>query len=427
MARDPGCARLEQDYSPVAATRANGTARASWGLVRHVAPSAFALLCAVTGCQSRAPLRSFDAATDASCDLAPVAACARPTDIHPERVVDLPSFRAEASAAVCNWSLRCPWGVWGTQSFCHPEFAALYASRHAGLAAFDPSLATTCVAQLTTAADCDTAVRIANDCLDLDVGTVRAYLGEGRPCPMGSCPEGPGGVCPCDFELACAGGVCVRTVAAGAGCDGSHPCSAGLACRSGTCAYAQLGEDCSRLGALSCAPDAVCGAGGCVMADACNAFRSTERPIDCNCVSDDGCPSDVSQCIGGVCTLRPFVGDACAANGATCYGSRCEAGRCIPFGLGEGPCGADGDCQPGLMCGERDIGNIGTCITPFALGGPCRAETDCEPGLVCSATSVLDRGTCIHPFGLGEGPCGADTQCQPGLVCRNPAGAARLV
>lgn len=300
---------------------------------------AIAMLAAglVSGCNwlgvHRPPPR--DAAcpvADAGLDAGPLA-CDGPTPIDPSAVVDPASFRAQASAAVCDWSLRCGWGVFG-DSFCHPAFAALDAAQVEAREPFVLASARTCVSQLAAASDCYVASEIAVDCYFLNAGLPLAA--------PGATAVGDGCSTACAFGLACFAGRCFVGAAPGAPCSASIPCQPGLTCRAGRCDLAGLSEDCF---ATECAPELECrGAPGsgisfwplpeqppfrCVRPPCDRApARALPHHIGCACTTDAECPAEVAGCIAGVCTLRPAAGDACGLGRLTCLGSTCTDHVC---------------------------------------------------------------------------------------------------
>lgn len=332
-------------------------------------------------------------------------ACDVRAHVDPSAVVDLATFRAQASAAVCDWSLVCGWGG-DADPFCQPAFA----SRFGALGAFDLALARTCVAQLASAVDCGGALRVAIDCYTLNRGAGPSnFAGEGVPC--GPCV----GFGCCSFDLACVD-VCTRTVGLGGVCDARRPCSGGASCIAGVCSFppgAHFGESCSST--QPCAHGLTCrvclgGPNQCVaVADA-----PARHHVGCACTTDADCPADVAVCAGGTCTLRPVLGEACSASGPPCLFSRCDAtGTCARLDTGEGPCGAATDCASGLVCvvtATAVPASSTTCVPPLGLGqGTCVGDLDCDVGLVCSRASL----TCVRPLAVGE-------SCAPPVVgeCR---------
>lgn len=289
---------------------------------------------------------------DAGCaDAAPLA-CDRPATIDVAAVVDLASFRAQASAAVCDWSLRCDWGF--TDSFCHPRFAALEAARAgAPQGAFDLAAARGCVRGLAAASTCSEAWTTALDCDAVSVtgGTAVAHnavpaLLEGAAC------AGVGDAI-CAFGLVCLAGACVARGHVGDACDPAHPCADALVCEL-TCRLPRVGEACG--GAWGdCAPGLACDFGWpSTPADVCDVPTCPLQPrghhVGCACATDFDCPLDVAVCDGGTCTLRPFLGDPCRADGPPCFGSACDGSVCVPVPRG-GECFYPSDCATGLVCG----------------------------------------------------------------------------
>merc|ERR1719253_2426088 len=69
-----------------------------------------------------------------------------------------------------------------------------------------------------------------------------------------------------------------------------------------------------------------------------------------------------------------------------------KAGKCHEtMQAGQGPCGKDGDCADGLVCGSED-----KCIERLGAGqGPCGEDGDCTDGLTCG-----EAGTCVDQAAL---------------------------
>ena len=99
-------------------------------------------------------------------------------------------------------------------------------------------------------------------------------------------------------------------------------------------------------------------------------------------------------------------------------GSGCTASdQC---GTCAGDCDADGDCQPGLKCFQRDT------IDATVPGCPAGGSGDIGTHDYCydhgaNFDSLVDLGgsgcTSADQCGTCAGDCDADTDCQPGLKC----------
>lgn len=350
--------------------------------------SIVAVVVLLGGCCPFGPGSSVPISGDSGCasvDTGPDAgppACDEPTTIDVVAVVDLASFRAEASASVCDWSLRCGWGQAG-DPFCHPGYAAFVARESAG-AAFDLASAQACVSQLASAVSCLDALRLAWDCYELNLGAPKTGVGE--PC-VHRC-VGADCIDFCNLGLSCNAGVCAPPPTLGDPCDPSHSCRSTLTCRGGVCDFAQLDEDCIT---VACGPGLAC-FGFCQPA-ACLDLPSRQfvHHIGCACTSDADCPQVTGACFAGTCTLRPLAGDACGADTPPCARSSCEAGRCVGLASGIGPCTSDLDCATGLTC-SGDAATPGLCGPERARGEPCGVTFGgaCMRGLVC-------RSTCVAP------------------------------
>lgn len=136
------------------------------------------------------------------------------------------------------------------------------------------------------------------------------------------------------------------------------------------------------------------------------------------------------------------------------------------LGLCEGDCDTNGDCDPGLVCFERDYfapvpgcdgegeEHYDYCVLPSLTGhgdtpdhtlglceGDCDTNADCDYSLVCFERddfapvpgcngegeehfdycvlpSLMDHGDkAVQSLGLCQGDCDSDADCDPGLVC----------
>jgi len=85
-----------------------------------------------------------------------------------------------------------------------------------------------------------------------------------------------------------------------------------------------------------------------------------------------------------------------------------DMGYSFPLGLCEGDCDSNDDCEPGLICYERE-------------------ESESVPGCSGGVEDGSRTDFCIHlpqiketnsfPLGYCEGDCDSDDHCRPGLVC----------
>ncbi len=336
-------------------------------------------VCCTPGCSHAEPFPAVDAACPPDLGLV-VPACDRPATIDPTAIVDLASFRAQASLAICELSLRCGWGPSG-DPFCHPSFAALDAVRQSGTAPFDVRAARTCVEQLLAAPDCYDALDVAIQCHTIHDRTGTGFSSQGDPCTGA-----------CSFDLVCVNATCATPGPVGASCDAAHPCFGLVDCIDGRCIE---GSGVACLGSFG------------------TIGPMLEHHVGCTCRHDEECPIDIARCYQGVCTLRPFAGDPCVASGPPCYGAQCVAGRCELFADGQGRCRYDTDCVAGLICTAYNL----VCGPPLALGAVCgpTVEGECRPGY-CD-------GILCRPYVQRGGPCSAPVLvCAPGLSC-DPATA----
>ena len=366
--------------------------------------------------------------------------CALPAYLSPADVSNWDEFFVTASALVCIGGLRDLEGGVLTESWCHPGFADLHVRRshRGGLPEFPRREARACLERLATFVD---PIGDGSRCLDLlrcaapgECCPQRASEGEacgtsvdclpwlvcdeGACRPRGACPDDP---CPYEDEI-CSEGRCVRQHFS---CD--ETCPEGAACRDGRCVPGAIGG-------LPCTCDADC-AEGCIEGT-CGGIG----PIGCPCRSRLSCPTDVSDCVEGVCVARPMLGDACTPRGAACFGSACVEGVCARIPANQLGCANDSECAAGLECvraGCRGLFDcFNACIEPTFEGGPCALGSICLDGRVCregvcrtpalgdpcaplsdcglEATCV--SGACAPLPTLGE-PCDALSQCAAPLSC----------
>lgn len=276
---------------------------------------------------------------------APARACDAPTTLSADDVVDVHSFRAVASAVVCDWTLRCGFGA---DSYCHPGYAE-WESGSSEPAGFDLDAARACI----------------------------------RAVVQGSCMEGLYAASAC-HEISLHGS-CV---------DCPLTCDA--------CAAAREGEPCDPAAATpTCDAPLVCGSEGrCVRAPLRVCDGVTVEPVGhfgCPCTAASECPSWTGACVAGRCVERPFAGAPCDPDGAACFESLCDHQRCRALELGEGPCGGDASCAAGLVCGlahEWSQPASHLCGPPIPVGGACGPTVTgrCGDHLHCR-----DDGVCVPP------------------------------
>lgn len=260
------------------------------------------------------------------------------------------------------------------------------ASVDAGRIAYDPAMATECLAAIEAAT-----------CAELDGGSGPAVcdgvftgtVADGDVC--GSSDECATGWC--DAGITCPW-LCAARKPEGSDCSDSGECL------SGACDWATHlcvpdvpgaeGEPCGR-GVDSCLPGLYCDSGVCrprlAVAEYCSGFNN-------DCQTGLGCAED-RRC-------RPLVpvGESCAAAacGMGVYCSAAAGTRCadIPWRAGD-DCAEHGGCW-GLGCASSGLCVEGT----VPAGGVCDASADlfCVEGTRCSAFT----GWCT-PFSDGVAPC----------------------
>lgn len=228
---------------------------------------------------------------------------------------------------------------------------------------------------------------------------------EGGPCVDGD--DCVAGYCATDLnaDKTC-GGVCMKSLAKGQGCDegGTKLCAAGQA-------------GCHVAGQL-CAPGLTCAAS-----------MTCETPANPTTPATLGQPCEKIGCVSGLHCVSKAGGQddmVCAA----------------PAGLGE-PCGSGPPCAKGLLCedaADPTKPGLQTCVAPHGLGEACdakaRMSTDrppCKPGLICSppfgvtknspsGSAQWRNGTCMEARKLGQ-PCEGSGQCvATDLYCKGEAG-----
>ncbi|MGE0789160.1 MAG: hypothetical protein AB7S26_26035 [Sandaracinaceae bacterium] len=373
-------------------------------------------------------------------DLAGALACDAPSAIDLDAVVDLTSFRATASKAVCDWSLHCTadlgWAL--AQSFCHPGFAAQDGEAAASVP-FDDVAARACLVALRDASSCQAALEIAFYCLEVSRGTTRVpcsddtFCNDGERCEAGVCTVvTEGAPCPrngCGLGLVCWRGSCQRSTECA--CEADVDCGNSEQCFFGICRRGVEGESCI---GTSCADGLICQTGRCVLAaqpgEACQVTQDcalgacvegvclATHHLGCGCTSDLECPLDVSRCVDGTCVARPMLGDSCDPAGAPCFGSGCYDGTCDPIRDGDA-CSRSSECATGLSCSATYF-RPGLCGAPRAEGARCGPTLAgaCASGLACTVNG------CAAPAMVGEScadrPCVAGADCESD-VCVGPS------
>lgn len=379
-------------------------------------------------------------------DLSAPLACDAATAIDPDAAVDLDSFRAIASAAVCDLSLRCEGNLgWLlAQSFCHPGFARYQGGPAEGLS-YDAQGARACLTGLRDVASCRVALDVAFFCLEVSQGRSAGACARNDDCSYGEhcdaasgrcAPNAAGDTCPadgCGLGFGCFHGTCQRTT--DCACELDADCESPDRCVEGVCRRNVEGEACT---SGSCADGLRCGAAGvCVTAaqegqpcresSECARGRCSEDDVcvtahhlGCGCASDAECPIDVSRCVAGACVARPMLGEACDPDGAPCFGSACYDGACGPIRDGD-TCFRTSECVEGLTC-SNDFSGPGRCGAPRAEGERCGPDLAgaCGPGLDCTTGAAP---VCAPPAEIGES-C-ADRDCVSGAMCQDNRCVAR--
>lgn len=135
-----------------------------------------------------------------------------------------------------------------------------------------------------------------------------------------------------------------------------------------------------------------------------------------NCLSRYGWGSEGHDC----CEPEPEPDALCNEYNPSTASSCCALNKMCD--LGQGDCGSDDECLPGLVCGTNN------CLTAFGWGpeGHNCCEPEPGPNDTCEDTNpaigsmyYYYYSCCALSFscGLGQGNCGSDDQCLPGLVC----------
>jgi hypothetical protein len=192
--------------------------------------------------------------------------------------------------------------------------------------------------------------------------------------------------CHADFE--CPPGFACEFIECIPGCEGGP---SGQGCCQGVCVpvgpECRTDEDCMLPGSDGTTRIGRCIDGRCVYDD-CNCYEvyapvCAEKCPDC-VYADPPCAAP--------CELRTYPND--------CY-ARCDGARIVHPGTCEDPplpCGADGDCPPGMYC-ERDSSDpngAGMCMPLPHM--ECQVDADCPDGFRCELFS--------------DETCGPDGTCQ---------------
>jgi hypothetical protein len=174
-----------------------------------------------------------------------------------------------------------------------------------------------------------------------------------------------------------------------------------------------------------------------------------------DCAAGLACDRTAAEVLGVGSHASTCVIDHCAdqkknssetrtdCGGADCKACTCTAtalpgapGYCTPAclcGLGEAPCGRDGDCMPGLVCGANagepfgGVWDADACVPPHCVNRVLDAaagETAVDCGGECGATCTCSQANGLSGHcrsychcGIGQGHCLTDQDCASPLTC----------
>ncbi len=270
-----------------------------------------------------------------------------------------------------------------------------------GQPCLDSVWARSCVRGLVCAADgrCREPPDLGEPC------SVSTGCARGAWCDAGRCDSAPGLGEPCflDAGAACAalavcaadGGVCIARGGPGERCDAAlmswydNPCLDGLACAAGVCVVPL---------------DA---GAACALTDACRGAASCDlvsRTCMVSTLVDEGEPCSGDDEWLGTQRCRP---------GLRCSGLEVRVDGPGSFGECRRPrtgdvCQSHRDCGTAHFCGG--LSGLGGLCAPAALGTPCDWSYNCRPGAVCVA------GLCRAAAARGA-PCADSSECAQGLWC----------
>ena len=218
-----------------------------------------------------------------------------------------------------------------------------------------------------------------------DCGELESCHGDQRSICTADVPDGSR----CEWDYDCVlpsfcnvEGRCTPPARAGEPCDG--PCEDGSFCDAETLRClpyptARLGEPCLLSGPASI----VCIEGLCDV----RTSRCVEAVPEGGACSPGHCAEGLN-CVDGICTAPPGLGERCAS----------------PI-----------ECREGLNCLQETADAVTTCVDHLAgVGAPCNGSHDCEPTLYCDYTSSSSR-TCQPRAALGES-C-RTASCVAGASC----------
>jgi hypothetical protein len=256
--------------------------------------------------------------------------------------------------------------------------AQAVASAQAGILAYDPGAARTCVDTISTYT-CNGDIMVPRALRQACDGVFGKRLGEGEACFHASECQGIDAVCEGACTDSCCQGTC-KLAAAGAAVG--QPCDDMIACQEG----AYCGSD--NMGGQVCTakpgPGGSCaGTSGCQAGFACDpntqtCFKQADSGMACNPdLAADGCAAVVEYCNvdSRTCVPYPKPGEACGANAYA-------TSICVPYA----------DCD-GTMCVSRP--NSGQACPQGTCIGEGQGVYGFSPTLECA-----DSGTCVARAGV---------------------------
>jgi hypothetical protein len=258
--------------------------------------------------------------------------------------------------------------------------------------------------------------------------------GGGSSCAAGreGCSCAPSGLC--DTGLTCASKVCVNVPmqdaggAGAGGADAGNPMDAGA---STSCPHAEAA--CRRY--ADCAPFTLTARYGDL--DTCIARLQLACEDAFKVPASGLTPETSAACAAAYATASCddfFYGKvgACHFTGARqdgevcAFNEECASGFCIPqltcgicaalLPAGES-CGANAECQPGLVCAGAH------CLAPSAPGAACDAQQPCGYGYYCHAGSCAAAQETPGAACQEAGSCDGDK----GLWCNTAAGVCQTI
>ncbi len=214
----------------------------------------------------------------------------------------------------------------------------------------------------------------------------------------------------------CPGQPCLRCNATGGGCDGSILASTGTACDDGD--LCTLGDACDHTGTCTSSSLRACTAVGPCRTNVCNPSTGLCEAGAVTGACDDGNPCTAGDsCSSGVCAGSPV---SCAPDGNPCTSDACQMGApggpppgCSYPPLPAGTACDDGDpCTVSSSCGEGGVCRPMTLLCPPDPDPDiCTTVVCTSAGGGCATNTLLDGTTCALNARCLAGNC----QCRPGF------------